>query len=248
MEQESSMVDPPQAPQQAQVSGMAIGSLVCGILAFCTCITGVPALILGPLAISRSNKSEGSLTGKGMAWAGIITGILGMLVHIILSIAMIPAFMSARTAAYQAQEIANVQQILVGMVAYAVDNDGAFPEDVNEAMIYMSSADVFVSPFNTSGMLTIAAPGFALADAEPLYHFGDYWFVRGYTIESNHDAVLVFSRVWENGPDGRSVGFVDGSVRFLTHDEFAHLIEQQNASRAAMHLPPIDTSEIDDMP
>ena len=57
-----------------ETSGLAIASLVLGIVAIALCfgpLTGIPALILGIIAISQMGKSEGRLGGKGLAIAGI---------------------------------------------------------------------------------------------------------------------------------------------------------------------------------
>jgi hypothetical protein len=62
-------------------SGLATTSLVLGILSI-PClwiISGLPAIILGMIAIGSINRSRGRLMGKGLAVGGIVTGILGSL-------------------------------------------------------------------------------------------------------------------------------------------------------------------------
>ena len=75
----------PQVPRGT--SGMAIASLVCGIvslLLFCFWPLSVPlgivALILG--LIARSKIKRGEATGGGLALTGIVTGAIGMLISI----------------------------------------------------------------------------------------------------------------------------------------------------------------------
>lgn len=78
-------------------SGLAIASMVCGILAVVTChiggIFGIPAVICGHLAMSQIQKSPVPMTGRGMAIAGLVTGYLGILFSlafvVILVIAMV---------------------------------------------------------------------------------------------------------------------------------------------------------------
>lgn len=79
----------PQAPQLQQViypqpvplghptNGMAIASLVLGILGLFLPGLGILALIFGGIGISKANQGAG---GKGMAVAGLVLGILGTLV------------------------------------------------------------------------------------------------------------------------------------------------------------------------
>ncbi|MFO8058140.1 MAG: DUF4190 domain-containing protein, partial [bacterium] len=64
---------PPPVYQGPRTSGLAIASLVLGILAICYGFTGIVGFILGLVAISQINNSEGQLGGKGLAIAGTIT-------------------------------------------------------------------------------------------------------------------------------------------------------------------------------
>jgi Domain of unknown function (DUF4190) len=58
-------------------SKLAIASLVSGILSlFCSLLVGIPAVIMGIVALAKIGKSNGKLTGSGLAIAGIITGIV----------------------------------------------------------------------------------------------------------------------------------------------------------------------------
>ena len=64
-------------------SGLAIASLVCGILAVVSCyfggLTGIPAVICGHLALSKIPQSPVPISGRGMAIAGLVMGYLGIL-------------------------------------------------------------------------------------------------------------------------------------------------------------------------
>ena len=56
---------------QPQTSGLAVGSLVCGVL-----FTGLPAIVLGHIALRKIARSSGSLRGRGLALTGMILGYL----------------------------------------------------------------------------------------------------------------------------------------------------------------------------
>lgn len=93
---------PPTAPQIGQyysnqqgysVSGpendpFAITALVCGIVG-CGFVTSIIAIVFGFLAKSRIKKSNGSLKGSGMATAGIVLGILWIVLTIAYYVVMI---------------------------------------------------------------------------------------------------------------------------------------------------------------
>ena len=84
---------PQMQPQQG--NGIAVAALVLGICAlvlfflwFLAPILGLLAIIFGALGISKANKIGGK--GKGLAIAGLITGVLGLL----LSIAIVVLFVA----------------------------------------------------------------------------------------------------------------------------------------------------------
>ena len=66
-------------------NGLAVASLVCGILSFLglSCLTGLPAVICGHMAVSRI-KSGRATTGRGMANAGLVLGYLALVITIAL--------------------------------------------------------------------------------------------------------------------------------------------------------------------
>ncbi|MDB4508210.1 GYF domain-containing protein [Akkermansiaceae bacterium] len=76
-------VSPAAMPMGPSTSGLAIASLVCGILAvLASCyvvgmIFGIPAVICGHLAMKRTKNLLQPEGGKGMAIAGLICGYIG---------------------------------------------------------------------------------------------------------------------------------------------------------------------------
>lgn len=75
-------VSPAAMPMGPSTSGLAIASLVCGILAvLASCyaigiIFGIPAVICGHLAMKRNKNPLHPEGGKGMAIAGLICGYI----------------------------------------------------------------------------------------------------------------------------------------------------------------------------
>ena len=61
-------------------SGLAITSLVCGIVGLVTCMVfiGIPAVICGHMALSQIANSPTPMVGRGMAFAGLICGYLAV--------------------------------------------------------------------------------------------------------------------------------------------------------------------------
>lgn len=66
-------------PVVAQTNGKAIGALVCGIAGLILCvIAGIPAIILGNMAVAEIDASGGHQDGRGMAVAGRVLGWVGV--------------------------------------------------------------------------------------------------------------------------------------------------------------------------
>lgn len=76
---------PGPAQRGVQRSGMAIAALCLGIgsLVCFGPLLGIPALILGIIALSAIGKSDGQLTGKGFAISGICLGVVGSAIFIL---------------------------------------------------------------------------------------------------------------------------------------------------------------------
>lgn len=62
-------------------SGLAIASLICGILGLVACpfVLSIPAVVCGHMALSRMAQPGVWLGGRGMAIAGLVMGYLGIL-------------------------------------------------------------------------------------------------------------------------------------------------------------------------
>jgi hypothetical protein len=67
----------PSVYQPSRTSGLAVASLVLGILWLCG-LGSLLATIFGAVALSQISRSRGQLEGKGLAIAGLVLGIIGM--------------------------------------------------------------------------------------------------------------------------------------------------------------------------
>jgi hypothetical protein len=66
-------------------NGLAIGSLVCGIASFlcCSIVTGIPAIVLGIIALNKEKSDPARYGGKGMAIGGIVLGAVSILIFVV---------------------------------------------------------------------------------------------------------------------------------------------------------------------
>jgi hypothetical protein len=81
-------VAPSAEPCQPVTNGLAIASLVLGIvgLATCHCLTAVPGVILGHIALSQIRRSAGGQTGRGLAVGGLVTGYIAVGLSILIAV------------------------------------------------------------------------------------------------------------------------------------------------------------------
>lgn len=76
----------PTAPGSAPTNQKAIWALVLGIVGLLCCgiFTAIPALIVGIIANKEIGASGGYQAGRGMAIAGIVLGIVGIILSLLL--------------------------------------------------------------------------------------------------------------------------------------------------------------------
>jgi len=111
------------APAAAKTSGMAITSLVLGVLGMCG-ITAIVGLILGIVSLVKINNSGGRLS----AIAGICVSALMLLFSIPVTAAMLlPALARAKARAESINCLNNVKQLELGMLMYSQANGDRYP-------------------------------------------------------------------------------------------------------------------------
>jgi type IV pilus assembly protein PilA len=105
----------------AETSGKAVFSLICGLLFFIPLLF-VAAIVFGHLALSDIRKSAGRLKGTGLATAGLMLGYLwipGIPIFLILAAIAIPNLLRARMAANESSAVGAVRSLVVSEVRYA---------------------------------------------------------------------------------------------------------------------------------
>jgi hypothetical protein len=148
----------PLSGQPITTSGVAVASLVCGILGLTILplLASLPAVICGHVARSQIKQAAGRLRGEGLALAGLITGyasvvLLPVIISIIAILAGIalPIFGAVKAKGEQTKALSNAKQIAIGCRLYAVDHHGAFPKTLDELVPdYMPDRQIFVCTFD----------------------------------------------------------------------------------------------------
>lgn len=79
--------EPPPVGAGGPSQGLAVGSLICGILSCLCCLsvlTGPAAVIMGFIAKKNAEQNPMQYTGRGLALGGIISGIAGFVIGVTL--------------------------------------------------------------------------------------------------------------------------------------------------------------------
>ncbi len=215
----------PVAP--SKTSGMAIASLVLGILGIFTCgITAIIGLVLGIVGQIKINKSQGRLSGSGLAIAGICTSALSLaLLLLILPGLLLPALSRAKEKAMSINCVNNMKQLGLGMIMYADAHNDQLPV----AAAWSDSVSNFVSSTNVFHCPADSRPGCSYAFNQKL----DQHNIK----QINPRTVLVFESTagWNSsggpeimeknrhGRDGCNIVFADGHVQRVRNTELAAL-------------------------
>jgi len=116
-------------------SGMAIGSLICGLFFFFL-PSSIAAVILGHVSLSEIRKSAGRLGGQGLATAGLVLGYMGIaFIPFLLIIAAIaiPNLLRSRMAANEASAVGSLRTYNTAMISYASNCPQiGYPESVQK--------------------------------------------------------------------------------------------------------------------
>ena len=111
-----------------KTSGMAIASLVCGILALCIAVPGLLGVIFGILALRQINRSGGAIGGTGLAIGGLVTSAIGVLiVGLVGASMMLPALARAKAKANRIKCVNNLSSIGRGTLGFSQENGSHTP-------------------------------------------------------------------------------------------------------------------------
>lgn len=123
----------PRAVSAPPKKGMATWSLVLGILSLPSCagaiVGGLTGLILGILALVKTNRAPNEYGGKGLAIGGIVTsGVSFLLIPFlgIISAIAIPSLLRARISANEAAAIGDLRSFISAEAAYQSAAGGVY--------------------------------------------------------------------------------------------------------------------------
>ncbi|MFN3166477.1 MAG: DUF4190 domain-containing protein [Phycisphaeraceae bacterium] len=118
--------------------GVAVASLICGIFGLCCFPSGIFALILGIVGLSKTGSPETS-NGRGLAIAGTVLGGLSILMAPLMIAILLPALGASRRTARLMQNSTQLRGIHMGMTTFANSNKNNFPGLDSKGLILIDS-------------------------------------------------------------------------------------------------------------
>jgi len=120
----------------SKTSAHAIWSMVLGLLSFLCfgLFAGIPAVICGHVARSNIRKSQGVLTGGGMALAGLILGYIGIVVTTlaVLAAIAIPNYIAFKDKAFCSRVESAADNTVAAMSEYHANPNNTRLPSINE--------------------------------------------------------------------------------------------------------------------
>lgn len=181
-------------------TGLAIAAMVCGIAGLITCVfpLGIVGLVLGIVALVKSNREPQVYGGRGMATAGVCTGAIStlmILVAFVLIPILLPSLARARELSKRAVCAEQLKGIGRAMAMYANENRDAFPPNldmlvdagwINEDMLECPSADG-----------------------------AKYVYIHGLTTAAPYETPLIYEPIENHHNEGANILFTDLHVEFF---------------------------------
>lgn len=199
-------------------TGLAIAALVCAIVGFCVPLAGLVGIVLGAIALAKTSRDPQTNGGKGMALAGVIVGVVALLLNLVMITAvLLPSLGKAREAARDIKSSVQLRQIGMGLHQYAMDNKDWMPEtsDGWEGRLvprYVGDAGVFVSPHTpqAAGSSYVYLPPSRLSD-----------------LPDPSSVIVAYERPEASPSDRVPVLFADGRVEMLSEAELEAALAAQ---------------------
>jgi len=237
-------VSPSSPALSVKTSGLAIASLVLGILAPFTCfLTAIPAIVLGIIAIVKVSKSAGRLKGNGLAITGIVIPPASLPIIALLMGIMMPALARVKQVSFRMVCATNMSALGKAMLIYAGTHNDMFPTPSKWCDLLIEHAEVpksFICKGASAGSCNYAMNKniekvgiFAPPDMVLLFESKPGWNQAG------GPEILTTDNHWGTGCN---VLFVDGHVEFVKTKDLKNLKwttrENETSPPEPIPLPP----------
>jgi len=232
-----------QMPAQPPIttSSLAIVSLILGVLSLLCLgpLTALPGIICGILALLAISRHKDSLSGSGLAIAGLITSTVGgLVVSLVAILFIVPAVLRAREMREipnRTADAASLRAVDTACNMYAASHSNQMPHELFDAESYMHSPAILKSKLSS-----VPAPASMPSSAADLNAICD-WVYIGADLSKKYTGPIVLLYSKDMAPDhGRTVAFLNGNVQWVKESDLPRIFENSNRARSRAGLPPVD--------
>ena len=197
-------------------------------------IGGVVAVVTGIVGITQT--ADRAKSGRGMAMAGVVLGIISLLSPVVL----LPALNAAREQANRVHCAQNLRQIGHSLLAYADIHDDRFPEKLEDLMQMPAPppAAAFVCPDDTKTPPSGISPEATALDLADGHHCSYLYVGDGLKSDSPPDTVLLYEPLSIHHDKGMHVLYADGRVGWLSAENAQSILDQAAAGVRPVRVIP----------
>jgi len=225
---------------QRKMDGVAIASLILGmipiaslvlgiispifgcLLVFCI-ISSIPAVICGHIAKSRIKKNPDTLRGGSIASAGLVMGY-AMLAFFVLGLLILPGHIDSRENARRVCCLMQQNSIYKAAAAWSTNHNNSYPPDlqtlVNEGRLDPGT-DIFRCVFMC---LPSLSPGRYIGPTSQVDQWSDYIIVSNRNF-GDGQAVLIYEKPDCHKGKGGNATMANGTGRWYDAEEYRRLID-----------------------
>jgi prepilin-type processing-associated H-X9-DG protein len=202
-------------------------ALIFGLLAFLPFVPAILAIRYGRRG-QRDVAADPRVGGSGAALAGIVLGILSLVVWVTLSALAVPATINARRQALRVQCMSQLRQVGMGALMYANANGGYLPQTLDQIVAAkLIPARLLQCPACAGDPRKPVASSGAYGNYHYVY-LGAGRHTQG--LRTPATIPLAYEPVTNHADLGINVLYADGHVALMRGPNAAALIQQMNAT------------------
>jgi prepilin-type processing-associated H-X9-DG protein len=206
MNNQASPVSP--HPKKSSLAILSEVSGVLGLICILPVIGSVLAIVFGTIALRQINKSNGTLTGRDRAVAGLVLGCIGLVILPLGAVALSRALNRAQEKGLRSVCRGNEKNIAIACLEYARDNDDRLPRSFEQVKGYWLSKNGFdLSPklFTCPSVRNPAAQSYQIVG-------GDRKLAD---IKDPAHTPLIVENPSDHYGDGSNIAYVDGHAEWV---------------------------------
>jgi prepilin-type processing-associated H-X9-DG protein len=213
-------------PPSGGATGLAITSLILGIVGMCVPLLSIGAIVCGAIGISKTRDPRSG--GRGMAIAGLVLGCVGFVFSFLMISILLPSLNKARETANRVKCQSNMSQIGKAIWLYANENNGYPPPRLS---LLVTTQDLEVDRFCCPS--SNQSPGSVAADADDDDHLSYVYVLTGrHPLNAPGGShVLLYEKPGAHDGDGMNVLFADGRAEFLRQADADKLLAELSSKR-----------------